>query len=140
VAFLLNKMQNINVVFYDGACGLCSRFVQFILKNDKFHVFKFAPLQGTTFQKLNTQYSFVAAVDTVILIYNNRVYYKSSAALKIISHLKGPIKVLSVLVIIPAFIRDFVYDFVAKNRKKWFGINDQCQLLPAEIIREKFLE
>jgi predicted DCC family thiol-disulfide oxidoreductase YuxK len=140
VAFLLMKTQNNNIVFYDGTCGLCSRFVLFILKNDHYNVFKFAPLNGNTFEVLNVRYNFSEASETVILVYNNQVYYRSDAALKILSQLRIPLNFLSVFLIVPSFFRNIVYVFVAKNRKKWFGLNNHCRLLPAEVIKDKFLD
>ena len=78
-------------------------------------------------------------MDTILLLKDNTLYKKSSAALRIAKQLNGLWPVMYGFIIIPPFIRDFVYDFIAKNRYKWFGKSDTCRL-PAAHERERFLE
>ena len=76
--------------------------------------------------------------DSIILIENGKAYTKSSAALKIARHLSGGYPLLYGFMIIPKFIRDFVYDFIARNRYKWFGRKDHC-MIPTPELKKKFL-
>lgn len=84
------------------------------------------------------KYQVNVEVDTVVLIKNNRVYIKSNAALEIVKELKGLWFLLYGFKIIPVFIRDWIYDFVAKYRYKWFG-QQLCEIVPKTEIKHKFL-
>lgn len=119
-------MQHINenqsIVLFDGVCNLCNSAVAFIIKRDKKKLFKLAPLQSSFSKELNQQFHFKQPhLNSIILIENNKVYYKSTAALKVVKKLSGPIKLLYILIVIPPFIRDAVYMVIAKNRYRWFG-------------------
>jgi predicted DCC family thiol-disulfide oxidoreductase YuxK len=119
-------MQHINenqsIVLFDGVCNLCNSAVRFIIKRDKEKIFKLSPLQSSFSETLNQQFHFKQPdLNSIILIENNRVYYKSTAALRVVKKLSGPIKILYIFIIIPPFIRDAVYLVIAKNRYRWFG-------------------
>ncbi|MEM6720055.1 MAG: thiol-disulfide oxidoreductase DCC family protein [Bacteroidota bacterium] len=128
------------IVLFDGVCNLCNGFVDKIISKDKKDVFRFASLQsdiGIEIQKhlqLNPE-----QLDSVIL-YEPGVthYHKSAAALRILNEFGGAWKLLQVFRILPKFINDSVYDFIAKNRYKWFGEKETCRM-PTPEERARFL-
>ncbi|WP_045516782.1 thiol-disulfide oxidoreductase DCC family protein [Neobacillus niacini] len=127
------------IILFDGICNLCNSSVQFIIKRDPKGHFKFASLQSETGQFLLNQYGISKEIDSIIVIENEKVYIKSSAALRICSRLNGIWRYLSILRVLPPFIRNFVYDMVAKNRYKWFGKKESC-LLPTSEMKKRFLK
>lgn len=126
------------VILFDGVCNFCDASVQFILDRDDKELFRFASLQSDAGQELLKKYNVPDDVDSMILIEEGEVYYKSAAALRISRHLRGAWKLLYVLMIVPAPIRNIVYDLIAKNRFKWFGQKDSC-MLPPPNVRKRFL-
>ncbi|MCC7532909.1 MAG: DUF393 domain-containing protein [Bacteroidia bacterium] len=124
------------IVFYDGICGLCNWCVQFLLKWDKKSVFTFCSLQSKSAAKfLGDNYS----TDSIVLYYNGKVYNKSTAVLNIVVLLGGLWKVAFLFKVIPKFLRDFIYDWIAVNRYRWFGKLDACKL-PDKETHNRFLE
>ena len=135
----MNKQSTHSIIIFDGVCNLCNGAVNFVIKRDPRNVFKFTPLQekqGVLLLKKHAVDS--RKLDSIVLIENGNVYIKSSAALRIAKKLSGLWPLFFVLLIIPSFIRDGVYDFIAKNRYKWFGKKEQC-MIPTPGLREKFL-
>lgn len=127
------------VIFFDGVCNLCNAAVQFILKRDKAAVFKLAPLQSAAaIQLLADQPVDVAASNSILLLEDGRIYRRSTAALRIAKRLSGAWQLLYVLIIVPAFFRDFIYDLVASNRYRIWGKQDSC-MIPAPELQERFL-
>ncbi|MEW8972155.1 MAG: thiol-disulfide oxidoreductase DCC family protein [Mesobacillus sp.] len=126
------------VILFDGVCNFCDASVQFILDRDEKELFRFASLQSDAGMELLKKYNVPDDVDSMILIEDGKVYYKSSAALRISRHLRGAWKLLYVFMIVPAPIRNIVYDLIAKNRFKWFGQKDSC-MLPPPNVRKRFL-
>lgn len=126
------------VILFDGICNFCDASVQFILKRDDHEVFYFASQQSAGGQTLLEKYNVPAGSDSMVLIENDKVYFKSTAALRISRHLRGGWKLLYLLLIVPSPIRNVIYDIIAKNRYKWFGKKDSC-LLPPENVRKRFL-
>jgi predicted DCC family thiol-disulfide oxidoreductase YuxK len=110
-------------VFYDGDCVLCSRTVIFLLKVDKKKRLKFAPLAGTTSQSLSIHQA-LASEATVVYYKDGKLFYRSTAVLKITQQLAMPWPLFSIFLLIPAFIRDYIYCVIGKNRYKWFGKNE----------------
>lgn len=129
-----------HVVFFDGVCNLCSESVQLIIKNDHKNQFKFSSLQSEFAQKTLTNKNITEISDsrTIILLTNNNTYTKSSAVLRIARYLKFPFNLLYIFIIIPPFIRNAVYDFVSKNRYRWFGKKAECWI-PDETLKSKFI-
>lgn len=128
------------LILFDGVCNLCNGAIQYVIKNDKENVFLFAALQsdiGEQFvkeRKIDTR-----EVDSIILIDPNIAYYvKSTAALKIAYEFGGIWKAVKVFEIIPAKINDLVYDFIARNRYRWFGKQENC-MIPTAELKAKFL-
>jgi predicted DCC family thiol-disulfide oxidoreductase YuxK len=126
------------VILFDGVCNFCDASVQFILNRDPNETFHFASLQSEAGQELLKKYKVRDDVDSMILIENEKVYYKSAAALRISRHLRGAWKLLYVFMVVPAPIRNIVYDLIAKNRYKWFGQKESC-MLPPPNVRKRFL-
>ncbi len=128
------------VILFDGVCNLCNGAVQFIIKRDKKKQFRFASLQGTTGSELLKQHDLPADVfNSFILIEKNKIYTRSTAALRVAWKLSGGWKLLYGFMIVPRFIRNAVYNMIAKNRYKWFGRKDEC-MIPMPELKERFLE
>lgn len=128
------------VVLFDGYCNLCSGSVIFIVKRERGDAFRFASLQSDFAQnlisKLETQENMP---DSIVLIENNRIYTRSTAALRIVKRLRRLWPALYIFILIPRFIRDPIYDFVAKNRYRWFGKRSTC-FIPDKDMNHKFLD
>ncbi|RYG73354.1 thiol-disulfide oxidoreductase DCC family protein [Lentibacillus lipolyticus] len=128
-----------NIILFDGECNFCDHSIQFIIKKDKKAIFKFAAIQSDAGQKIIRNFNVPDSINSLILIKNNKCYFKSSAVLRICKKLTGVWKIFYCLLIIPKWLRDYVYGIVAKNRYKWFGKKDSC-MLPSPEIRNRFLE
>jgi predicted DCC family thiol-disulfide oxidoreductase YuxK len=128
------------IILFDGECNFCNYFVNFVLKNDVNDIFLFAPLKSEFAKKqlANHNISHLAS-DTFILIDNENYHIKSDAAFLMLKDLKHWLKVFSFLKIVPKIIRDFVYDFIAQNRKNFFRNKSHC-LIPSDEVRKKFIE
>ena len=135
----MNKQLTHSIILFDGVCNLCNGAVNFVIKRDPRNVFKFTPLQEKQGVLLLKKHAIDAQkLDSIVLIENGNVYIKSSAALRIARKMSNLWPLFFVLLIIPRFIRDGVYDFIAKNRYKWFGKKEQC-IIPTPGLKEKFL-
>ena len=131
--------QNNGIVFFDGFCNLCSWSVQFIIKRDSKDYFRFASLQSEIAIEILSTFSISESFDkSVVLIENQKIYFKSDAALRIARRLNKYWKYLYYLIYFPRFIRNFVYDLIAKNRFRWFGKKKSC-FIPEENLIGKFL-
>jgi predicted DCC family thiol-disulfide oxidoreductase YuxK len=127
-----------NIILFDGVCNFCDSSVQFIIKRDKKAIFRFAPIQSDTGKELARKYNVSLNIDSLILIEHSKCYYKSSAVFRICKRLKGSWKLLYMLIVIPKPLRDYLYDYVAKNRYKWFGKKTEC-MMPLPDIKNRFL-
>jgi predicted DCC family thiol-disulfide oxidoreductase YuxK len=133
-------MEPSPVIYFDGVCNLCTGSVQFVLKRDKKKIFRFASLQGEGGRKLLKDYQLPALnYKTFIVEEGGKVFTRSTAALRVFKHLGGAWSLLYIFIIIPAFIRDAVYNFVSNNRYSWFGKTDECWLPKAEW-KNRFIE
>jgi predicted DCC family thiol-disulfide oxidoreductase YuxK len=135
-------MEEINhpVILFDGVCNLCNASVQFIIKHDKKKVFKFASLQSEFGKRVIAKYDLANKnIDSVMLLENNTVQLKSTAALQIARRLSGLYSVLYIFIIVPGFMRDSVYDFIARNRYSWFGKQESC-MIPKPELKKLFIE
>ncbi|SDB35456.1 Predicted thiol-disulfide oxidoreductase YuxK, DCC family [Flavobacteriaceae bacterium MAR_2010_188] len=132
--------DNKNLILFDGVCNLCNSSVQYVINHDKNDVFRFAPLQSEVGLEIIKKFNVDTNQTDSILLYSEEdgLTYKSTAALEIASKLTFPINLLSVFLIVPAFIRNGVYDFIAKNRYRWFGKKDHC-MIPTPELNSKFL-
>jgi predicted DCC family thiol-disulfide oxidoreductase YuxK len=125
-------------IYFDGYCGLCDRFVQFVLRRDRAGRYRFAPLQGSTAQERVPATLDPRASQTVILEEAGRFRVRSDAALEILSGLGGAWRLAGLLRVIPRPVRDAVYDLVARNRNRWFGRLAECRI-PQPSERDRFL-
>ena len=126
------------IVFFDGVCGLCNKFVNFLMRKDKKGKLRFATLQGKTADQLIAIKGKVN-MDTIILYDNGKIYYRSTAALKLFTTLGGTWKLMAMFFIVPPFLRNFVYDIIARNRYKWYGKRAVCRV-PMKEEQQKFLD
>jgi predicted DCC family thiol-disulfide oxidoreductase YuxK len=132
-------MNNHPVILFDGVCNFCNGAVNFTIKRDKKKLIRFAPLQSEAGQQLSAQFGLPPNdLRSFLLIENGKMYNRSTAALKVCRHLTGLWPLCAALLVIPAFIRNAVYDFIAKNRYKWFGQRQEC-MMPTPDIRARFL-
>ncbi|OLY91252.1 Predicted thiol-disulfide oxidoreductase YuxK, DCC family [Cnuella takakiae] len=127
------------IILFDGVCNLCNSTVQFVIRNDKNGVFRFASLQSESGKHLLAQTGLKDDMGSVVLVESGRVYRYSTAALHIARRLDGAWPLLYGLMIVPPFIRNGVYRFIAKNRYRWFGQKQTCWV-PAPQLQSRFLE
>ncbi|GAA4836252.1 thiol-disulfide oxidoreductase DCC family protein [Algivirga pacifica] len=127
------------VILFDGVCNLCNGTVNFIIDRDPKGKFQFASLQSEEGEKVLQQNGIAeVSLDSVVLLKNGQLYKKSTAALHIARELKGAWPLFYGFIIVPRFIRDGVYNWIAKNRYKWFGKSDACRI-PTPELKERFL-
>ena len=137
---LQNLPKGKKIILFDGVCNLCDASVHYVIKHDKNDLFRFVALQSDLGQTILKHIGINPThIDSVIL-YEPEVayYYKSSAALEIAKELKGIFTLATLFQIAPTGLRDFIYDFVAKNRYKWYGKKEAC-LVPSPELLAKFL-
>lgn len=127
--------------FFDGRCVLCSRFVAFCLKHDPQGRLKFASSQSATGTRVVEALGLPEnTLDrTILLLDGDAIYARSTAVLRALRHLEGPVRWLKPLLLLPAFLRDPLYDLVARNRIRWFGRLDAC-LVPSPETRSRFID
>jgi len=132
------------VVLFDGVCNLCNGSVLFVIDRDPTGYFRFAPLQSDEARRLLAARAGagegVAGPDlsSVVLIEGGRVYTRSTAALRVARRLSGAWPLLYAFTAVPRVVRDAVYDWVARNRYRWFGREDACRV-PTPDLRARFL-
>jgi predicted DCC family thiol-disulfide oxidoreductase YuxK len=118
------------ILLFDGECGFCNKSIQFFLKREKLNKkIHFAPLESEIGKALKNYFEIDEKIDSLILIKDHSAYIKSCAALRLAPYMKGLWPVLVVFVIIPPFLRNIVYDFIARRRKKIAGRVESCALL-----------
>jgi predicted DCC family thiol-disulfide oxidoreductase YuxK len=129
------------LILFDGVCNLCNTSVQYVIKHDKKNSFMFTALQSDIGQQIIKDYNIDTSKTDSILLYTPQtgVVSKSTAALKIAQNLGFPQNVMSIFFIVPPFIRNGVYDYIAKNRYKWYGKKESC-MIPTPELKSKFLK
>lgn len=128
------------IVLFDGVCNLCDSAVQFVLKRDTGKRFLFGSLQGEAGQQyLQKHHLPVDQFNSFVLIEGEKAYTRSTAVLRLLKHLGKGWQLLYAFVIIPPFIRDAGYRFIARNRYRWFGKKEECRV-PTVEERSRFLE
>ena len=128
------------IVLFDGFCNLCAGSVQFLLRHDRKGIFHFCSLQSkAAAQLLQMQDTDPRQLKTLVLLDGGRLYTRSPAVLRIARKLGGAWPLLYAGIIIPRFIRDSMYDWVAANRYRWFGKKESCWL-PQPEWSERFLK
>ncbi|AKQ46908.1 hypothetical protein TH63_16745 [Rufibacter radiotolerans] len=126
-------------ILFDGVCNLCNGFVQFVITHDPKGHFKFASLQSEVGQEVLKAYGLPTThFQSVLLLENGQLYSRSTAALRVVRHLSGAWSLLYGFTLVPRFLRDPAYDFVSRNRYRWFGQRESC-MLPTPDLKARFL-
>ena len=132
------KVNN-KIIFYDGFCVMCSRFIRFIVLLDKRKKFKFSPISSDFASRvLSKKLDKKQVGKFIVYLSNNKIYKKSDAVIQIMVDIGGLYNIFKLLKIIPSQIRNIFYDIFANNRYKWFGKSDVCHVAPKEI-RDQFI-
>lgn len=137
---MIDIPKNKKVILFDGVCNLCNQSVLKIIKYDKHNTFLFTALQSEKGKEiLNLLRINSSKVDSIVL-YDPGVSYdiKSTAALKIMQDFKGLWRISFLFLFIPEYIRNYLYDIIAKNRYQWFGKKEVC-MIPTPELKAKFL-
>jgi predicted DCC family thiol-disulfide oxidoreductase YuxK len=136
---MITEEEKSGIVLFDGVCNFCNSSVNFIIQHDKKKRYKFAALQSDVGKNISEKFGIdQSKIDSIILVENGNVFVKSSAILRITKHLNYLYPLLFGFIIIPKFIRDGVYDFIARNRYKWFGKKEAC-MIPNPEIKSRFI-
>lgn len=134
-----NGLLSENIVLFDGVCNLCNGAVQWILLRDGKRHFRFAALQSDTGQYLCSQLGINAsALNTVVVIARGRAFVRSDAALEICRGLGKGWNVFLLFYLIPRILRDGIYNWIARNRYRWFGRQEHC-LIPRAEWKDRFV-
>jgi predicted DCC family thiol-disulfide oxidoreductase YuxK len=132
-------MEQYPVLLFDGVCNLCNQTVQFIIEHDKKMIFRFASLQSEYGENMLKKYQLLDnQLNSVVLIYKNKIYTHAAAPLEVLRLLGGFWQLGYVFKLVPPFLSNAVYRWVAKNRYKWFGKKESCWLPTAEL-KSRFL-
>ena len=135
-----SKVDNRNIVFFDGLCTLCSSSVNFILNNERNSKLYFSSLQSAFAKKFLKSYGIVSSQqDSIIYFEKNRLFFKSDAVFKISINLKFHLRCIIFLKIFPKIFRDYFYNIISKNRYKWFGKKTVCYI-PKKDFSNRFLD
>lgn len=126
------------VLLFDGVCNYCNRMVNFAIRNDKQGKIKFAALQSEAGQQLRDKYGVAASADTIILIDNEKAYTYARAAIRVSKYLDWPARMLYGFIIVPRFISQPFYKWIARNRYKWWGKRNSC-MIPSADVKNRFL-
>jgi predicted DCC family thiol-disulfide oxidoreductase YuxK len=129
------------IILFDGVCNLCNGAVQFVIKRDNKDIFRFAALQSPVGKTLVKERGIdTEKTDSILLIEPGIAYYaKSEAALRIAKNLSGGWPLLGIFLGIPPGFRDMIYDWIARNRYRWFGKREAC-MVPGPDLTKKFLD
>lgn len=131
------------LVCFDGHCNLCNGWIDFLIKRDSNDVFTFTSLQSVECKNIllsnGHNEARIESLDSIIVIHSGQVFSRSDAVIEILIALGGLFKVAILLKLTPSYLRNHVYDVVAKRRYKWFGSRDTCRI-PSSTESHKFLE
>lgn len=128
------------ILYFDGVCNLCNSTVQFLIRNDKKEMLRFASLQskkGLEAQQAAAKEGVVG--DSVLFFYKGKFYNRSGAIIRVLAYLGGFWRLIVVTYVIPPLLRDALYSWIAKNRFRWFGKREEC-MLPTPELRQRFLD
>lgn len=131
--------MNKSVILFDGVCNLCNSFVNWIIRHDRHKRFVFGSLQSAGATGLLKDVLGLKDIKTIVLIENGKKYIRSTAALRILKGLGRQWSFFYVFIIVPPFIRDTLYKFIAKNRYRWFGRTEDC-MVPTPELQNRFLD
>ena len=128
------------VILFDGVCNFCNFWVNYVIDHDEKDFFRFASLQSEFGQSILSNLNLAENdFDTFVLIESKKYFIRSTAALKVVKDISGWLKILYPFIILPEFIKDSVYNLIAKNRYKIFGKSETCRV-PTEEEKSKFIE
>ena len=129
------------IILFDGVCNLCNSSVQYVIKHDTKDIFRFVALQSELGQKIINHIGISEKSIDSIILYEAGIayYYKSAAALEIAKQLGDLYAFATIFKILPLSLRDSIYDYVAKNRYKWYGKQESC-MIPTSTLQSKFLK
>jgi predicted DCC family thiol-disulfide oxidoreductase YuxK len=127
------------VLIYDGECNLCASIVGFVLPRDRRGRLRLAARQSGAGERLLLAAGCPgAAASTVVLVESGRCHVRSEAGLRLVGYLRFPWPLLAALRVLPRAPRDVVYDWVARNRERWFGRRAVC-MVSVEGYADRFL-
>ena len=132
------KETDAEVVLFDGVCNLCNASVDFIVRHEKGDELKFASLQSDFGKSLIKKTGIETVPDSIVFYCKGELLTKSKAVLHVCRHLTFPLNLLRIFTIIPTSLADLIYEWIAKNRYKWFGKKETCRIPTAEE-QNKFL-
>ena len=137
---MIEITSNKKIILFDGVCNLCNQSVLKVIHYDKKNTFLFAALQSEKGKEIiNNLKIDISKIDSIILYEPNISYdIKSTAALKIMNDFGGLWVLTQIFFIFPEVFRDFIYNYIAKNRYRWFGKKDNC-MIPSTKLNNKFL-
>lgn len=132
--------KNKKIILFDGVCNLCNTSVQFVIQHDKKDHFRFVSIQSDLGAEIIQHIGIDTKNCDSVILYEPGIayYYKSSAALEIAKDLGGFFNFATLFRVIPTFLRNSIYDYVAKNRYEWYGKNESC-IIPTAELKSKFL-
>ncbi len=133
--------MNTTILFFDGDCSLCNKTVQFIIKHEKKveEPILFCSLQSAFARKILKKYHYdFNQLSTLVLLIDENIFYKSNAVINVSTYLKAPYKWCIVFRIVPGFIRDGIYNYIAKNRKKL--VKTPFCYMPSPLLKNRFIE
>ncbi|MFV8371970.1 thiol-disulfide oxidoreductase DCC family protein [Flavobacterium sp. LB2P6] len=138
---MLNIPKDKKIILFDGVCNLCDSAVQRIIKHDTKDLFRFVALQSDLGQKIIKHLGIDTKITDSIILYQPgfAYYYKSEAVLEIAKNLSGLFYFGTLFSIFPTAFNNYIYDYIAKNRYKWYGKKETC-LIPTKELQAKFLE
>jgi predicted DCC family thiol-disulfide oxidoreductase YuxK len=127
-----------SVILFDGVCNLCNRSVLFVIKRDRADRFRFAPLQGEYAKAHLPAPAIAVTADSIVLLENGKIFTRSTAVLRIARKLSGLWPLLYVFILLPAFIRDACYRWIATRRYRIWGRTESC-MIPTPALKSKFI-
>ena len=126
-------------ILFDGVCNLCNGFVQFVIKRDPTAGFRFGALSSEAARQVLKDAGVHGSIpDSIVLVQDGQIYFRSDAPLRIARDLTFPWPLFAVFAVVPRVIRDRVYDFIAAHRYRWFGRRDMC-MVPTAELKDRFL-
>jgi len=135
-----NLPKDKKIILFDGVCNLCDATVQFLIKRDKKDIFRFVAIQSDLGQEIIQHIGIDTSKTDSIILYEpgHAYYYKAEAALRISKELGGIYALLGIFTLLPNVLTNIVYDYVARNRYKWYGKKEAC-MIPTPEMKAKFL-
>ena len=132
--------KNKKLILFDGVCNLCNNAVLKIIRQDKNDIFLFTSIQSNVGKNIINELGIdISKIDSIVLYIPGEDYFiKSEAVFKIANEFKGAWKIIQIFRIFPDFLNNLFYDFVARNRYRWFGKKDKC-MIPTKKLNSKFL-